>query len=94
MTDNEKNILEKNRDNINDIIANQDKIFVEFDFVKNSIIEILRAIEKVRERKKIMNQNFENCKSVNEKELAQIKKDIQCVKVEIDDIKKRIESIE
>jgi len=94
MTDNEKNILEKNRDNINDIITNQDKIFVEFDFVKNSIIEILRAIEKVRERKKIMNENFENCKSVNEKELAQIKKDIQCVKVEIDDIKKRIESIE
>jgi len=76
------------------IIENQNKIFAEFDFVKNSMLEILKAIEKIKERKKIMNENFENCKSVNEKELAQIKKDIQCVKVEIDDIKKRIESIE
>jgi hypothetical protein len=85
---------------IKEIRFNQDKIFNEFDYLKNSLLEVLKSLEKVKEKKQIIMSDRQMCEMKHEKmfevqqiELNQIKDDIESVKIEISDIKNRIDKM-
>ena len=85
---------------VDEIRENQDKIFSEFEYIKNSLHIVLENLESVREKKKILMSEITMCDlrhthtiDVLACEVKQLKDDVECVQAEIDDIKIRIDKM-